>query len=705
MRKLLPLWTLLAILAGSWLVAAEGLNPQAAKPPVAKKVAKITTLHGDMRVDYYDWLRDKSDKEVIAYLDSENAYTAAVMKPTEVLQETLYKEMLGRIKQTDLSVPYRLGDYFYYTRTVQGKQYNIHCRKKGSLDAAEEIILDLNELVKGQKFLMLGPYDVSVDGNLLAFAIDVTGFREFNLFVKDLRTGRLLPDRIDKIVGVAWAADNETLFVIREDHAKRPFRLDRHVLGKDGEQPVYEEKDELYRLTVSGSRDKKYLFLVSGSSTTTEQRYLPSDQPAGEWRVILPREEGHRYIANHRDGVFYIRTNKDAKNYRLVTAPVADPAPKNWSEMIPHRPNVMLQNIDVFEHHAVVSERAKGLPGLKVIDLRDGASHAVDFPEPIYSAMGSANPEYKATQFRFNYQSLVTPNSVFDYDLDKRTRKLMKRTEVLGGYDPDEYASERCFATASDGAKIPISLVWKKGVKRDGTAPMLLYGYGAYGASLPIAFQSARLSLLDRGVVFAMAHVRGGGDMGEVWHDQGKMMEKRNSFTDFIAAADHLVAEKYSSRDRLVIQGASAGGLLMGGTLAIRPNVAKAVVLQVPFVDVINTMLDTSLPLTIQEFLEWGNPQIKKEYEYIKTYCPYTNLKPQQYPAMLLTTSLNDSQVMYFEPAKYTAKLRSLKTDNNVLLLKTNMAGGHGGFSGRYDALRDQAFVMAFVLKQMGMEK
>jgi oligopeptidase B len=703
MRKLGRFSAWLAILAAASFVAAGGLNPQAAKPPVAKKVAKTTTLHGDTRVDYYQWLCDKTDKEVIAYLDAENAYTAAVMKPTEALQETLYKEMLGRIKQTDLSVPYRLGEYFYYTRTVQGKQYNIHCRKKGSLDAEEEIILDLNVLAKGQKFLMLGPHEVSDDGNLLAYSIDVTGFREFNLFVKDLRNGQLLSDRIQKIVGVAWGADNKTLFVIREDHAKRPYRLDRHMLGADGEQPVYEEKDELYRLTVSRSRDKKHLFLVSGSSTTTEQRYLSCDQPAGEWRVILPREEGHRYIVNHRDGVFYIRTNKDAKNFRLVTAPVDDPSPKNWREMIPHRPDVMLQSVDLFEHHAVIHERANGLPGLKVIDLRDNTPHVVDFPEPIYSAMGSANPEYKTTQFRFNYQSLVTPDSVFDYDLDKRTRKLMKRTEVLGGYNPDEYASERCFATASDGTKIPISLVWKKGVERDGTAPMLLYGYGAYGASLPISFQSMRLSLLDRGVVFAMAHVRGGGDMGEIWHDQGKMMEKRNSFTDFIAAADHLVKEKYASRDRLVIQGASAGGLLMGGTLAIRPNVAKAVVLQVPFVDVINTMLDRSLPLTIQEFLEWGNPQIKKEYEYIKTYCPYTNLKAQQYPAMLLTTSLNDSQVMYFEPAKYTAKLRSLKTDNNVLLLKTNMAGAHGGFSGRYDALRDQAFVMAFVLKQMGV--
>jgi oligopeptidase B len=717
MRSLVRFSALLAILFAGSFVAGGGLDPRVAKPPVARKVAKTTTLHGDTRVDYYQWLCDKTDKEVIAYLNAENAYTAAVMKPTEALQETLYKEMLGRIKQTDLSVPYRLGDYFYYTRTVQGKQYNIHCRKKatpltpnpspprgeGKLDSEEEIILDLNELAKGQKFLMLGPHEISDDGNLLAYAIDVTGFRQFKLFVKDLRTGQLLPDRIDKIVAVAWAADNKTLFVIREDHAKRPYRLDRHVLGADGEQPVYEEKDELYRLGVSRSRDKKYLFAHSTSSTTSEERYLPSDQPTGEWRVVLPREEGHRYFVNHRDGVFYIRTNKDAKNYRLVTAPVADPSPKNWREMIPHRPDVLLQNIDLFEHHAVVSERANGLPGLKVIDLRDNKSHNIEFPEPIHSAMGSVNPEYKTTHYRFNYQSLLTPDSVFDYDLDKRTRKLMKRTEVLGGYNPDDYASERRFAAASDGAKIPISLIWKKGVPRDGTAPMLLNGYGAYGASLPISFQSMRLSLLDRGVVFAMAHVRGGGDMGEIWHDQGKMMEKRNSFTDFIACADHLVENKYASRDRLVIQGASAGGLLMGGTLAIRPDVAKAVVLQVPFVDVINTMLDTSLPLTIQEFLEWGNPQIKKEYEYIKTYCPYTNLKAQSYPAMLLTTSLNDSQVMYFEPAKYTAKLRSLKTDNNVLLLKCNMAGGHGGFSGRYDALRDQAFIMAFVLKQMGV--
>jgi oligopeptidase B len=683
--------------------AAAQLDVGAAKPPVAKLVPRTTALHGDTLGDNYYWLREKINSEVIAYLEAENAYTAAVMKPAAALQESLYKEILGRIKQTDLSVPYKLGDYWYYTRTEKGKQYPIHCRKRGSLDGKEEITLDLNELARGQKFLSLGAFSVSNDGNLLAYSTDVTGFREFTLYVKDLRTGELLPERLKKVGAPAWAADNKTFFYVTEDAAKRPYRLYRHVLGDEKDELVYEEKDELFRLSVSRSRDRKYIFSTSRSSTTSEERYLPSDQPAGEWRVILPRETGHEYSADHRDGLFYIRTNKDAKNFRLVTAPVDRPQPENWKQVIPHRKDVLLENVSLFEQHGVVGERAGGLQRLRILDWRTGQDHGIEFPEPVYSVFGDANPEFKTTAFRFRYASLVTPESVYEYDMDSRKRKLLKQTEVLGGYDPTQYLSERIFATARDGVRVPISLVYKKGMKRDGTSPLLLYGYGAYGASIPVAFQPARLSLLDRGVIYAMAHIRGGKEMGEVWHDQGKMLNKRNTFTDFIAAADHLIAEKYTARDRLAIQGGSAGGLLIGAVLNFRPDLCKAAVLQVPFVDVINTMLDESLPLTVQEFLEWGNPKVKAEYDYIKTYCPYTNLAAGEYPAMLVMTSLNDSQVMYWEPAKYVAKLRSLKTDQHPLLLKINMAAGHGGASGRYDALKETAFVYAFLLNELGV--
>ncbi len=685
--------------------AESQLDLNAARPPVADKVPRQETLHGETWVDHYYWLREKANPKVTAYLEAENAYTVAVMKPTEAFQEALYQEILGRIQETDLTVPYRLDGFWYYSRTEAGKQYPINCRKRGSLDGQEEVTLDLNELAKGHKFLSRGAYAVSDDTHLLAYSTDVTGFRHYTLSIKDLRTGALLPDRIEKVNAVAWAADNKTLFYVTEDAAKRPYRLYCHTLGNPKDELVYEEKDELYRLSVRRSRDKTYLYAVSESSTTSEVRYLSADRPTESPRVVLPREDDHKYQVHHRDGLFYLRTNKDAKNYRLVTAPAADPRPSNWKELIAHRPAALLEAVDVFARHAVVAEREGGLPKLRVLDLGTGKDHTMAFPEPVYSVFAHTNPEFQTTAFRFNYQSLVTPASVFEYDLNSRKRTLLKQTPVRGGYDAGQYTSERIHATAADGTRIPISLVYRKGVKRDGSAPLLLYGYGAYGASLPVAFQSARLSLLDRGVIYAMAHIRGGKEMGETWHDQGKMLSKRNTFTDFIAAADHLVAAKYTTRDRLAIQGGSAGGLLIGAVVNQRPDLCKAAVLQVPFVDVINTMLDASLPLTVQEFLEWGNPRNKAEYDYLKSYCPYTNLAARDYPALLVQTSFNDSQVMYWEPAKYVAKLRATKTDRNPLLLKTNMAAGHGGASGRYDALREQAFTQAFVLSQLGITK
>ncbi len=678
---------------------ALALQAEAPKPPVAKKKPHVVTLHGETRSDDYFWLREKKDAEVIAHLEAENAYTAALTRHVEPLQVRLYKEFLGRIKQTDMNVPYRLRGHWYYSRTEEGKQYAIHCRKKGSTDAAEEAMLDGNELVKGHKFLSIGPMLVSDDNNLLAYSTDYSGFREYTLRVKDLRDGRLLPDRIDKVVGFAWAADSKTLFYIKEDHAKRPYALYRHELGGERDEAVYEEKDELFRLSVSRSDDKKYLFITSQSLESGETRCLPADQPKGEPKLLRRREDKHRYDVEHRDGLFYIRTDKDAKNFKLVTAPVDRSA--EWTELVPHRPQVKLERLTMFARYLVMFEREEGLPHLAVRELASGATHRISFPEPVYSCFPDANPEYDVDAFRLRYQSLVTPDSVYEYDLRTRERRLLKQTDVLGGYDPSLYQSERIWAIAPDKTRIPISLVSRKGVARDGTAPLYLTGYGSYGASIPVTFSPLNLSLLDRGVIVAMAHIRGGGDLGEAWHDQGKMFNKKNTFTDFIACAEHLVREKYTAHHLLAIHGGSAGGLLIGTTLNLRPNLCKVAVLDVPFVDVINTMLDESLPLTVQEFLEWGNPKVKEQYDYMKSYCPYSNLAARDYPAILVTTSLNDSQVMYWEPAKYVARLRGLKTDRNPLLFKCNMAAGHGGASGRYDRFKEVAFRMAFVLDQL----
>jgi len=694
----------------SILMTTIALSPvvadESVKPPSAKKVRKATTLHGQPWADDYFWLRDKPNPDVAAYLEAENAYTDAVMRPTQGLQESLYKEMLGHIKETDVSVPYREGGYLYYSRTEEGKQYPIYCRKKGGLDAAEEVTLDLNELAKGQKFMAIGAYTVTDDGNLLAYTTDNTGFREYTLRVKDLRTGELRPEMAEKVASVAWANDGQTLFYTTDDPAKRPYRLYRLRLGSPlpGDL-VYEEKDELFRVGVGRSRSKGYIFLGSGSLTTSEVRYIPADQPQAEWKIVAPRRHEHEYEVDHRGDQFYIRTNDKGRNFRLVTAPVSDPRPENWTEVVPHRPDVMLEGVELFKNHFVLLERERGLPEFRVTDLRTGASHSVVFPEPTYSAFSGANAEFDTPVFRYTYQSLVTPSSVFDYDMDKRSSTLLKEQPVPGGFDRANYASERLFATAKDGVKVPISLVYRKGTKRDGTAPMLLTGYGAYGYPYPVMFSSNRLALLDRGVSFAIAHIRGGGEMGKAWHDQGRMMNKKNTFTDFIAAAEFLVGEKYTGKDHLAIEGGSAGGLLMGAVTNMRPDLFKVVVSRVPFVDVINTMVDASLPLTAGEWEEWGDPRQKADYDYMVAYSPYDQIAAKDYPALLVKTSFNDSQVMYWEPAKYVARLRATKTDHNPLLLKTNMAAGHGGASGRYDYLHEVAFDYAFVLTQLGLTK
>jgi oligopeptidase B len=674
-------------------------------PPIAKKIEKVDVVHGERRIDNYFWMRKKEDPEVISYLNAENAYTDAVLKPLEGFQEALYKEILGRIKETDLSVPYRDGAYFYYSRTEEGKQYPIYCRKKESLDAAEDVMLDLNEMAKGEKFLSIGVRAVSDNGNLLAYTADVTGFREYTLYVKDLTTGKLGTEKIPKVQSAVWASDNRTIFYVTEDHAKRAHKLWRHRLGEASDTLLFEEKDELFRIGVYRSRSKSYIFLATGSFTTDECHYLRADDPGGAFRILAHREKDHEYGVDHHGDLFYIRSNRTGRNFSLLTAPVADPQQKNWKEIIPHREDVMLEDIDLFKDFYVLAERSGGLPQLRVTDFKSGAFHYVEFPEATYFARPETNREFEATQYRFNYESPITPSSVFDYDVAKRERKLLKQTEVKGGFDATKYQTERLHAVAPDGTRVPISIVYRKGLKRDGSSPLFLTAYGSYGYPMPAYFSSARLSLLDRGVTCALAHIRGGGDMGKKWHDQGRMMQKRNTFTDFIASAEYLAKEKYTSPDRLVIEGGSAGGLLMGAVTNMRPDLFKAVVSHVPFVDVLNTMLDASLPLTVGEYEEWGNPNIKEQYDYMKSYCPYTNLAAQKYPALLIKTSLNDSQVMYWEPAKYTAKLRTLKTDSNVLLLKTNMAGGHGGHSGRYDALKEVAFNFAFVLWQLGIVK
>jgi oligopeptidase B len=689
------------------LFSAISLDGQTPQPPVAPVIAHRETRHGTTVVDNYFWLREKSNPEVIKYLEHENAYTEAMTKSLKPFEDALYSEMLSHIKQTDLSVPVRRGDYFYYSRTEEGKQYPIQCRKKGSPEAKEEVLLDLNELGQGRKFVGLGVFVVSDDQNLLAYTIDYIGYRQFSLYVKDLRTGTTLPDSMERVDSVAWAADNHTLFLTTEDEVtKRVNRAWRHRLGEKEFEPLYEEKDETFRIEVNKTRDKKFLLLSSVSTDTAEFRYLKADQAGSGFTVFLPREKRHRYFLDHRENLFYIRSDKNAKNYQVFTASEDDPDPKNWKIFIPHDQDVLLEDIDLFRDFAVSVEKSQALNRMRIFDFKSGKWRAISFPEPVYSAFPGDTPEYASTTYRYNYQSLITPSSVFDYDTQSGKSILLKQQEVPGGYLASHYVSERQWVRARDGVKIPLSIVYKKGLERDGTRPLLLYAYGSYGFGMLATFSSSRLVLLDRGLVFVIAHIRGGDDMGEQWHDDGKLMNKKNTFNDFIDCAEYLVQQKWTSRDRLLIEGGSAGGLLMGAVVNLRPDLFRAVHLAVPFLDVMNDMMDPSLPLTTTDYPEWGNPNDKAAYEYILSYSPYDNLHAAAYPPMLLTESLNDSQVAYWEAAKFVAKARTLKTDNNPILLKMKMdPAGHGGASGRYDQLRDRAFECAWLLMQVGITK
>jgi oligopeptidase B len=693
-------------------------------PPRARREAVESILHGDRRVDDYAWLRQKQSPEVLAYLEAENSYAAALLAPTEALQEKLYKEMLGRILQTDLSVPYRLRGYLYFTRTEQGKQYPMYYRRPDAASASEplseELLLDLNELAEGHSFLGLGGFEVSADNHFLAYWTDTTGFRQYTLQIKDLRSGALLGERMGRVTGVAWASDHRTLFYTVEDAVtKRSHRLYRHALGSaEPDVLLYEELDERFRLEVERSRSGAYLFLVSASHTTSEVRFLRASEPLGPFALIDPREDGHEYYVDHHPagsdpaasgGIFYVRTNSLGRTFRLMAVPVGEPRREFWRELIPNRPQVMLSGVAAFENHLVLSEREDGLPYLRIVDLSRqlqgllDASHRIEFTEPAFNASLGANPEFSTGEVRYQYESFITPRSVFDYAVPTRQAILRKEQPVLGGYERTLYISERVFVTASDGARIPVSIVSRRDTPRDGSAALLLYGYGSYGISMPVGFSSNRLSLLDRGMIYAIAHVRGGGELGKPWHDAGRLRNKRNTFSDFVSVAEHLLAERYTRAEKLAIEGGSAGGLLLGAVTNMRPDLFRVVVSHVPFVDVLNTMLDATLPLTVGEYEEWGNPQEAEDYFYMKSYCPYTNLQRKPYPAILVKTGLNDSQVMYWEPAKYVAKMRALKTDSHALLFKINMGAGHGGASGRYDYLREIALDYAFLLTQLGL--
>ena len=717
------------------------LAPTDLTPPIAKIVPKQMTDHGDTRVDNYFWLRDRDDPDTVAYLEAENRYTEQVMKPTEPLQASLYTEMLGRIQQTDSTVPLKRDDYYLYMRTVEGKQYPYYCRKRAAsaellASAPEEMLLDVNALAEGRKYCRVGNFAVSPNHRLLAYSVDFDGDETYTIRVKDLVTGQHLPDEIpNTYYSLEWAEDNATFFYTVLDDALRPYKVFRHRLGVAEDALAYHEPDERFTLEIQKTRTMAFIVIDSSSPVTSEIRFLDAHDPAGDFRVLLPRRQGVEYEVAHINsiapgdaissgthalfnsatpgdatfsgsressergrGSFFVRLNDVAKTFRVIQVPVDHPAPENWKEIIPGRDGITIESIHAFRDFLVTEERHRGLTEVYMRRLADGETHAIEFPEPVYTAAVGPNAEFDTPSLRIEYSSLVTPPSVFDYDMHARTRVLMKRDEILGGYDPSRYRSERLYATASDGVEVPISLVYRDDFEPNGQAPMLLYGYGSYGISIDPVFSSDRLSLLDGGFAFAIAHIRGGADLGKPWHDAGKMLQKNTTFTDFIAAAEYLIAQRYTSAAKLAINGRSAGGLLMGAVANLRPDLFAAVVAGVPFVDSLNTALDATLPLTIGEYEEFGNPAEHRFYEYMKSYAPYENVQVQDYPAILITAGLNDPRVSYWEPAKWTAKLRAMKTDRNILLLKTNMGSGHFGASGRYEYLKERAFEYAFLL-------
>lgn len=708
----------IVIVIGKFVIVAQPAKNGSAgsgavmTPPVAKKVPKVLKIHGYDVTDNYAWLRDRNkekDPAIIEYLTAENKYTDSFMGQHQGLVDTLYKEMLGRTKQTDLSVPTRIGDYWYFNKTEEGKQYPVFLRSRTRDGANPEVLLDQNEMAKDHKYFAIGAFEVSDDGNMLAFSTDTTGYRQYTLQFKDLRTGKILADKIERVTSTEWSPDGKYFFYGQEDDvSKRTDKIYRHAVGTTGPDTLlFEEKDVLFGVGIGRSRDKKMFFMSSGAATMNEVRYLAADNPTGEWKMIAPRRDNHEYYATYDMGEFYILTNKDAENFRVVKASSNDPSEANWKDFIAHRPAVKVDNISFFKDYAVVSEVENGLEYLRVMDRKTRrADVRIPTEESVYTMGLGGNPEYETPYIRYNYSSMITPGSTYEFDLASRKSVLVKQQEIPSGHDKANYETTRVWATARDGVKVPVSIIMKKGTKLDGKAPMLLYAYGSYGASMTPGFSTARLSLVDRGMVYAIAHIRGGSELGEKWRQDGRMFKKMNTFHDFIDSAKWLVANKYTSSDRLVIQGGSAGGLLMGVVVNQAPEVFKAAIAQVPFVDVMNTMIDDTLPLTTGEWIEWGNPRDdKKAWDYMISYSPYENVKAQKYPNMLIEVSLNDSQVPYWEGAKWAAKLREMKTDDNVILLKTNMGAGHGGASGRYDRLKEVAFDYAYALTQVGITK
>ncbi len=679
--------------------------------PVAPKRPYLITQHGQTRVDDYFWMRYREDPAVLEYLTAENDYLDEILQHTKPLQEQLFLEMKARIKEDDTSVPERRGDYFYYTHLEAGKQYPLYCRKQGSLDAPEEILLDQNALAEGQNFCRMGAFAVSPDHQKLAYSIDADGAEVCTLYIKNLLDGTLYPEVIPNTYGnvyahsgVEWAGDSATLFYALRDAATRPYQLYRHTLGADPAQDVllYHEADETYYLFPIKFRSEKYIAALSYSTLTSEWRILPTDQPDASFRVFAPRRPGIEYYIEHHGDRFFVVTNENALNFKLMTTPEEATSPDHWQEVIPHRADVLVENALAFENTLVLFERQAGLPQIR-ISAADGVSAVryVPFPEPVYSVHPTANPEFKTDRLRFNYSSLTTPNSVVDFHLDTHEWELKKQDEIPSGHDPSAYVSERLHATARDGTRVPLSIVYKKGLGKNGRRPALLYGYGSYGFSVDDAFNVNVFSLINRGFVFAIAHIRGGSELGRAWYEGGRLFNKRNTFTDFIACAEHLIAEGYTSAERLAILGDSAGGLLAGACLTMRPELFKAVIAKVPFVDVVTTMSDPSIPLTTMEYDQWGNPDDQAQFDYMLSYSPYDHLRATAYPHVLITTGLNDPLVAYWEPAKFAAKLRAVQTGSNLVLLKTNMDAGHAGASGRYDFLKEIALDYAFLIDRL----
>jgi oligopeptidase B len=681
------------------------MNDQAEiKPPLAEKIAKELSIHGDKRIDNYYWMNNREDPKVLAWLNAENAYLDTMMLPEKKLQEKLFDEMKSRIKETDMSVPYFKNGYYYYTRFEQGKEYPVYCRKKGSLEAVEQVILNVNELAAGHTYCHVGGISVSPDAGLLAYGIDTVSRRRYTIHVKNLETNELLPDVINETTaGSIWANDNKTLFYTRKDTVTlRGDRIMRHTLGIAADKEVYHEADETFDVSVSKTKSGKYIVINSESTLSSESRILDAAKPNDAFRVFQPREKEMLYRIDHREDKFYIVTNWDALNFRLMESSLDKTSRQNWKELIPNRPDVLLEGLELFKDFTVLEERKGGLTLIRVMNDKTHSEKYLPFSEAAYTASVGGNPEMDSKELRYNYTSMITPNSVYDYNLETGKSELKRQQEVLGGYDPKDYASERLFATATDGTKIPVSIVYKKTFEKNGKGPLLLYGYGSYGNSMDAYFNSGLLSLLDRGFAFAIAHVRGGQEMGRQWYEDGKMFKKKNTFTDFIACAHYLVQQHFTDSAHLYAMGGSAGGLLMGAVVNMEPQLFHGIVAQVPFVDVVTTMLDETIPLTTGEFDEWGNPKNKDSYDYMKSYSPYDNVTAKAYPNMLVTTGLHDSQVQYWEPAKWVAKLRELKTDHNLLLLHTNMEAGHGGASGRFNALKEVALDYAFLLKLEG---